>query len=335
MWQVANKTDYAAERNWVRDKHGAHHWIVAVKQTFDIGLDGKLMLAEEQPPPLFAPEYSGEDGASSLRGESDLGPLKPATDVLYVGHAHAPGDKPVPELPVSLRFADVKKTLLVRGESVLYSGVSGLTTTVPRPFVRVPICYERAYGGVDRSDSDPARHRMYARNPLGVGFAVRPSTLERTPAPQVVFPGEPFDAGPAGFGPIAGPWAPRAAFAGTYDATWINERRPLLPLDYDERFELCAPDDQRSRSGYLKAGKKVEAVNLSRSRVLAFEIPQARLRFTTEFGSTRRRSPSVLSTVLINGDEERVSLVWQTSVPVKPSQVDYLDRTLVEEERGA
>ena len=33
VWTLANRTPYAAGRNWVRDKTGAHQWVVAVKAT--------------------------------------------------------------------------------------------------------------------------------------------------------------------------------------------------------------------------------------------------------------------------------------------------------------
>ena len=57
MWQVENRTPYAAERTWVRDKSGAEIWIVAVKCTFDILEDGSTKPAGQQPPVVQAPEY--------------------------------------------------------------------------------------------------------------------------------------------------------------------------------------------------------------------------------------------------------------------------------------
>ncbi len=35
-----NKTPFAAERSWVRDRNGAEVWLVAVKGTFNILPDG-------------------------------------------------------------------------------------------------------------------------------------------------------------------------------------------------------------------------------------------------------------------------------------------------------
>ena len=60
MWALTNETAYAADRNWIRDKQGVHHWLVAVKATFGIGPAGRLKLADEQLPPLLAPEYRGD-----------------------------------------------------------------------------------------------------------------------------------------------------------------------------------------------------------------------------------------------------------------------------------
>lgn len=190
MWQIANHTPYAAERTWIRDKHGAHHWIVAVKASFHVDPGGQLSLADEQLPPLFAPEYHGDDGRSSVRYDADLGPLKPATDVWVNGHACAPHLKPVAELPISLRFAAVEKTLLVRGDNLLTAGIAGPKTTRPRPFVRMPITYERAYGGTDLSAPDPTRHRIYFKNPVGVGFNTSRAGGDDLPGPNVVYPGQ-------------------------------------------------------------------------------------------------------------------------------------------------
>jgi len=103
MWALKNQTPYAAERNWTRDKHGVHWWLVAVKATFDIAPSGRLTLADEQPPPVLAPEYLGEPGRSSLRHDSELLAVKPNTDILVHAHAHAPGGKPAPTVPVALR----------------------------------------------------------------------------------------------------------------------------------------------------------------------------------------------------------------------------------------
>ena len=66
MWSLDNRTAFAADRNWIRDKQGAHHWLVAVRATFDIDSGGRLTLADEQLPPLLQPEYRGDPATSRM-----------------------------------------------------------------------------------------------------------------------------------------------------------------------------------------------------------------------------------------------------------------------------
>jgi Uncharacterized protein conserved in bacteria (DUF2169) len=177
MWTLANRTAYAAERNWIRDKDGAHIWVVAVRATFDISQSGKLMLSDDQPPPPLAPEYFGEPGASSLRLDSDLLALKPGSDFVLDAHAHAPGGRLAASVPVSARVGDLEKKLVVHGMRVYYRGALGTTTSAPRPFTTHPIRYEWAFGGTDVSDPEPRRHKIDLRNPIGKGVASDPNSL--------------------------------------------------------------------------------------------------------------------------------------------------------------
>jgi hypothetical protein len=219
---------------------------VAVKATFVIAPTGKLTLADEQRPPLLAPEYRGEPATSSLRFDSDLLARKPTTDVVLDACAHAPQGRAEPTVPVRLRIGVIEKTLLVHGTRVYYKGAFGLTTSKPRPFLSRPICYEHAFGGVDTSHPDPRKHRLDMRNPVGKGFTLNPSRLEEQEAHAIEYPNaKPEKAGPTGFGPIASFWSPRLERGGTYDAAWEKRKKPLLPDDYDDRYALCSPDDQR------------------------------------------------------------------------------------------
>src|SRR5262245_11215902 len=122
MWAVTNRTPYAVGRGWGRDKNGVHEWIVAVKATYLIGADGRLSLADEQLPPLLAPTYNGDDGASSLRYEADLVGFKPETDVIVNGTAYAPHGRPTAGFRVSLRVGTLHKAINVVGDRVWRRG---------------------------------------------------------------------------------------------------------------------------------------------------------------------------------------------------------------------
>lgn len=334
MWGLNNQTAYAAERTWVRDKTGHHHWVVAVKGTFVVEPNGELRLAEEQLPPVMVPDHFGEPGASSLRFDGDLVLRKVTTEVIVNAFAYAPQGKPATSVPVGLRVGPIQKTLVVHGPRVYYSGVAGLTTTAPQPFDRWPIRYEDAYGGSDLSDPDPRRQRIDLRNPIGKGVKVRATDLINTPAHRIEYPqGDASRVGPAGFGAIESHWSPRLELAGTYDAAWVKHTKPLLPVDYDERFTLCAPLDQRAPT-YLQGGEPVQLVNMTAEGVLHTALPKVELVLTTRIKGRRQEHRSKLVTVILEPEQRHLMLVWHTSLPVASTEVDHLVETIIEE-RGA
>ncbi len=331
MWALDNRTAFAADRNWIRDKSGAHHWLVAVRATFDIDPKGRLSLADQQKPPLSTPEFRGDPAGSSLKLDADLVAWKPATDVLVEASAHAPRHRATDVVPVSMRVGDVDKTLLVFGTRVHYRGSFGPALSAPKPFVQQPIQYEWAFGGVDRSSPDPRQHRIDSRNPVGKGFAIDPRSLDNQVAHAIEYPGgKPAEAGPAGFGPIATFWSPRLERAGTYDERWRRSVKPLLPADYDDRFSLSAPDDQRP-SRALRGGEVVQLINLTETGTLQLELPKIFLALRSRFGSRSVEHRAALTTVLISSEKMKLILVWQSALRVPAREAEYLDSTVIQE----
>lgn len=335
MWTLFNRTPYAADRNWTRDKTGAHWWIVAVRATFNLAPGGHVTLADEQLPPVLAPEYHGAPGTTSIKYDSDLLAPKPSTDLLLVANAHAPGGRAVPTVPVRLRVGGLQKELRVHGERKYRSGVGRVSLTAPTPFTTCPIRYELAYGGIDLSDPDPRNQRIDERNPVGRGVAARREQLVDRPGHRIEYAGgDPASTGPAGFGPLDASWLPRRTLAGTYDAQWEKTKKPLLPDDYDPTFALSAPADQRLNQP-LVGGERVELAGMSRDGILLFDLPRPSLSFTSSFGSRREpHESSVLTTVLIEPEEQRLSLVWQSTLRVPAPDVDYLDATEITAKGG-
>ena len=328
MWCLDNRTPLAAERNWIRDKDGVHWWLVAIAATYDIDDRGGLELADEQLPPLLAPEYFGDAGQSSLRRDSDLLEAKPGTDVIVHGSALAPGGRPAESVPVTLRLGSIDKRVVVFGERVYYEGAVGQTTTSPTPFVEQPIRYESAFGGGDVSDPDASKWKLDERNPVGRGFAGKDAN---TPAHTIEYAsGRPNATGPAGFGPIDRGWLPRRPLAGTYDAGWIESRKPLLPTDYDPAFGLSAPADQRSPVPLL-GGERMAVSNMTPEGMLVVELPRKRFALSTRFGTKEHEHGAHLTTVLLETEERRLSLVWQSALRVRSPEVDHLDETTIEE----
>jgi hypothetical protein len=336
MWQLDNRTPYAAERTWVRGRDGAEIWLVAVKCTFDIKTDGTTDVSAEQPPVVMAPEYvdPAAPAKSSLKYDMDLVRTKTTTDVLLLGHAHAPRSEPLTELDVGFRVGPVVKRLHVSGDRKW----QGRTPSKPEPFVKMPLTYERAYGGIDPASQDTPSPQWDVRNPLGTGFALHASRIDGMKLPNIEYPDQRLRnwedrPAPASFGPVCAHWQPRAALAGTYDAKWQQERFPLLPEDFDDRHCQCAPADQQAPQ-FLGGGEPVVLINLTPGGELRFTLPRVFLGFETFFtnGERQLHERPRLHTVIIEADFPRVSLVWHSALACHP-KVYKLDKTRIIEKR--
>ena len=319
------------------DKTGEKSWVVAVKATYKVSGDGATALSEVQKPLLYSAEHIGEPGQSSILYEADLIATKPATDVIVNGHAYAPAGRPAHSVNVSIRVGPVKKRLRVFGDRHWDKGFpGGLKQSSTASFERMPITYERAFGGWDKTDPDPAKQRLYPQNPIGSGFATKEQHLEGHPLPNVEDPSHLISGwndrpSPAGFGAIASYWSPRLDWAGTYDDAWMENKFPLLPDDFDSRFHLCALPDQQV-AGYLRGGEMVALENLTESGSLQFCLPKVHLAFSTHFGRQKQEHRASLQTVVIEPDVPQVILVWQTSLACH-HLLDDLDKTIVSEKR--
>jgi hypothetical protein len=232
-------------------------------------------------------------------------------------------------MEVGFRVGPVQKIVRVTGDRRW--GSAGLGA--PEPFVTMPIVYERAFGGTDARSSQPERDWDW-RNPVGTGFAVEREHLQGVPLPNVEYPDEAM-AGwkdlprPAGFGAIAGHWQPRVAYAGTYDERWMQQRQPLVPDDFDDRFFQCAPVDQQTPS-FLRGGEPVVLHRLTPGGDLRFVLPKVFLGFDTRFydGSREIHKERRLHTIILEPDHPRVSLVWHSALPCH-FKVQKLERTIV------
>jgi hypothetical protein len=329
MWMISNGTPFAAERTVVCDRNGSDVWVVAVKGTFVIQSNGGVKIAESQEEVKQAPKHRGDASSSSLIYESDLDFMKPTTDIILHGHAYAPQGKSATVVDVAVNVANIKKTLRVFGDRTWEKGLFGIKMTQPRPFEKVPLIYERAFGGTDENASRP---KWEPKNPIGTGFAIQAEHIVGKAVPNVEYPGELISfwkdrPRPAGFGPIARHWVPRVGWAGTYDEKWEKERFPLLPADFNERFFQYAPEDQQSQN-YLRGGELVELYNLSSIGLLRFNLPRIALGFRTRIAGKNVDHRSNLHSVIFEPDASRFMMVWVSALPCQGSKYS-LERTVV------
>lgn len=309
MFAVENPTPLPAALVPGLDAEGRTEATVIVKATFRLR-EGELALADEQAPLLRADEYVAEPGKSSLRREADLSPQKPGTDVILIGQAWSPS--PVTALDVILSAGPLRKAVRVTGDRAFFARPGGFGVTDPAPFTRMPLVYERAFGGAEGQAFDE-------RNPVGTGFCVdraradglRLPNLE-DPESLVTSPGE--NPPVAGFGPIARNWLPRRLRFGVADEAWKRDRFPLLPLDFDRRFFHAAhPDLVASR--HFQGGEPVRLEGAAEGGPVAFRVPRLELSISVSIKGSSATARPVLDTLVITPDERRVVLTYRHTFP--------------------
>ena len=315
MLQLRNDTPLAGTVMLLPDAEGIDTLFAVVKGTF--GIAPSPAIAEEQVPVTVAPVFRGDPASSSLALASDLSLPKPTTDVLLLGHACAPGGRAVTAMHVAVRVGPVQQRARVVGDRVWMSDGMTYGATPPAPFERMPLVWERAFGGRDVS---PAGPREESRNPVGSGYRAGDGTLavEGLALPNIEDPDHPVTSWkqtprPVGFGPTLGHWLPRRRWAGTYDERWQKERSPYLPTDFDPRFLQVAPPELIT-PGPLVGGEPVELSGVHPAGTLRFPLPAVRPRVVFDVAGRHEERPVALDTVLLEPDAMRVILVWRAAL---------------------
>jgi hypothetical protein len=292
------------------------------KGTYDLALGGVATPSSRQEPitGTDVPVDPDSEVESAVRYESDLVPFKPYADALCVGNAYAPGGRPVTEVRVRFGVGPVRKEILVVGNRHWSSGIAGLGNFAsrPEPFVSMPIHFGRAYGGQDVGKEEG--YRFYRQNRVGVGYSKYGFGVAGAALPNLEDPRDPIKSWrsrpkPQSFGPVGRTWEPRLARAGSYDKRWLAQRAPEPPIDFDERFYNCAPDDQQV-PGYLRGDEAITAHHLHPEHA-HFEcaLPGVRVRCLLDRPGDRRRElfevPLALDTCWVDMDALRLVLVWR------------------------
>ena len=318
MLQLRNESPFRANIAVFPDPTGIETLYVTVRAAFQLaGAD--LAVAAEQRPIQLADEHTGDPARSSLARAGEVHLLKPGTDVVLLGEAFAPHGRPAASVDVSLSVGPVAKTVRVFGDRTWITGASDRISS-PEPFVRMPLVYERAFGGILELDPDTGVTTLDPRNPAGMGFArirgrgaisarVLPNLED--PARLVTHPGD--RPAPAGFGFIAPSWAPRRLYAGTYDKAWQRARAPFLPGDFDARYFHAATPDLICKT-HLRGGETIEVHNANPSGALRVRVPRCEIEAAVRIAGVTSRPPLFLETVLVEPSERLVSLLFRAAV---------------------
>lgn len=318
MLQVLNTTPYPATLAVFPSPGGVECAYAAVKVSYDLST-GVPQVAASQAMFLASDVYWGDPASSSLRAAADLTLLKPSTDVLLLGRAVAPAG-PVQSMEVALRVGTLSRRLRVFGERVWQREGEGWRPSAPKPFERLPLRWELAFGGQSRAHPDhPPEAEL--RNPVGRGFVASwdtdpaglPLPCIEDPEALLRHPHERPE--PAGMAPVAAAWLGRARHAGTYDAAWQKSRAPYLPLDFDPRFFQVAPPALIAPQR-LVGGESVELDGMTGGGRVGFTLPRPDLHLAFDFAGRHIAAEPLLDTVLIEPDMARLQMVWRAELAV-------------------
>lgn len=322
---IENQTPLALIHLFLLDEEGRMLLVVLAQATYTLSAgDAPLKLADEQPAPSIEGELWGRDAeVSSYKCEPVFAFIKPATDVVLIGHAQQ-GYRMVSELSVVFRAGPVGKVIRVIGDRTWVKSAGSISPSPPLKFDRMPLQYERAFGGWDKSAGDPSRYAFEPQNPVGTGFRASSSSpfQEGIRLPNLEDPSDPVrnwgqSVRIAGVGFTSPNWQPRASFAGTYDEAWQKHRMPRLPKDFDRRF-FNAASPGLIAPGYLLGHEPVLLENASHLGRLSFRLPgRTPPRCRVELANTSDAMPELkLDTVVVDADQSRLMLQFRGHVPL-------------------
>lgn len=339
--ELVNATRMVAGYTMGLEASGRELLVVAIKGTFALPRPGEeVRLAEQQLPLVMADTFTGEPGFSAPIHEVDFAPRKHACDVLLIGSAYAPPGKKVTRMQVSLRAGSITKTCDVVGPRVWRASGLRIAASEPEYFTRLPVSYDVAFGGADRHSEDESAHDAYLPNPVGRGWHkhLKAAWVDGSPLPSTEQPGHPVTSPadqrrPMAFGPLGRGWAPRARYAGTYDQQWLDEVFPFLPKDFDERYFQAAPLDQQIP--IPQGPLEIELRGFTLDQVRRFRVPpfEAPVHVFPKKGD-REDHLARLDTIVIEPDEERFTMTWRVTRPLRKSMHEIAQVLVGRRSRG-
>jgi hypothetical protein len=327
---IHNHTPFAFETLFINDEEARPQCVPLLQATYAIGTNGALELLAEQPVVNLAGKYWGDPAKTSIKHEAQIAFAKAASDVVMIGHAHAP-DTRTSETQVGLRVGTLQKLVRVVGDRVMTRTLGRHSLPAPAVFEKIPLRYERAFGGVDAREPLPDFMRCDPRNPVGMGYRdPKLSEDEVVPLPNIEDPQRPFKGygdtpPPAGFGFIAPNWQPRLAYAGTYDEAWDKTRKPLLPQDFDRRF-FNAASPGLIAPGFLRGDEEVVVINASPEGRTAFRLPDtATPGCMIELRGRKHYSlPLLLDTLIVDMDVRELTMIRRACIGVRNGPHDVV-----------
>ncbi len=183
---LVNETPLAAECFVTELEEGLPRiGVLLAKATFTFDGEGQVTLDADDPFPIYRGDEETELGL--LPGDLVLRD-DPALEVILLGEALAPPGQPVEQMYVTLAVGEQVGHLLVSGDRWWQIALDGegriapehCTPTPPYPFERMPLTWERSFGGTVEVliDEEAPLDVAHPLNPAGRGFDAEAQALE-------------------------------------------------------------------------------------------------------------------------------------------------------------
>lgn len=275
--------------------------------------------------------YYDNDLNQPVQRESDYAPYKPATDIIFNGHAHSGNQQPRPHWRCGIRVENdqgilLEKQLSVSGESQWEKHRQGWQLSEPQLTTRVHLYPGNTYGGRIVRDDPETPAKTFAANPHGKGWPPPGDKPGPHPAPQILTPATTLTTPEEEQVPAHFSWIPRTApqrqqKAGSMDESWLNHGHPFLPKDFDDAYHQGAADDQQI-SPHLK-GNEIITLGLLLPNIAwrRIQLPDYQLFYQYRFDDQDDiLGRLLLDTVFINLEDPdpkawRIDLTWRSRTP--------------------
>jgi len=147
--------------------------VLTAKATYRFDRSGHTELESESPIDLFDSDQEVELG---LLPRDDLPRGDDVFEIILLGAAHPPGGRQVPAMRVGLSVGRVHREMAVFGDRSWVGHGSNAYVSRPQPFSRMPLTWDRAFGGSRELfvDVDSPVTVSDLANPAGRGFDPEP-----------------------------------------------------------------------------------------------------------------------------------------------------------------
>jgi hypothetical protein len=343
MLQLENKSHWQASLYpaWSVDRKSQITLVIKTGYWFDkrgtITPMGQVPAIEEED------RHYGNPLSTSLAASCETVPFKKGGEILCYGTAHPVEEQlSVIQTKIGLRRGEEDywtKALRVSGKRSWQRSLLSTSPSEPEVLEEpLPLRYEFAYGGKDLRNDESG----YEANPSGIGFSQTSRHHKDLQVPQIEIGPDYLTSLtqrpiPAGYGPLALHWTPRADLSPKIDEEALTMGLCPFAEDLAENFYNAAPEDQRFEKPFtgnetlLLQGLVPGADPHGFVIQLPGEEPKAWVALSER---EHYQLKLICDTLVVKGDEQEIHLIWRSAIPLSMNKDGWVVVLPKSEEEG-